>query len=366
MIPITRRNLLQSSGALMLASALPLANAAQAMQPRTVARLNHNENPFGPSPRAKQALLNLADVSWQYPFEQVPALRSMLAEHEGVRPENIYVSEGSGEVLKLAAILHGEPGRQIIAARPTFPMLPHYAERRGATVTWVDVDDRFGHDFAAMQARVTDRTSLIYVCNPNNPTGTLADGNQLRAFIAECSERALIVVDEAYFDFAAEPERISVVDQVRAGKNVLITRSFSKLYGLAGLRVGYGIGRVDLIHRLESLRMSMPNQAGLAAASASLGDASFIAESRKRIGESVSFARTLFEELNVRYVPTHANFMMFDTRANDSEFVDFARQRRVMIAPVGEPFSSWARVSMGRPEDMHSFASALRAFVRKA
>jgi histidinol-phosphate aminotransferase len=364
MNPISRRSILQSAGALWLGSGLRFANAAEA-RPRAVARLNHNENPFGPCDRARQALSNLEDVSWMYPFEQVPALRSMLAEHEGVRPENIYVSEGSGEVLKLAAIIYGEPGREVIAARPTFPMLPQYAERRGATVTWVDVNDRFDHDLAAMQAKVRDATSLIYICNPNNPTGTLTADGELRAFIHELSRRALIVVDEAYIDFAPEPRKASVIDLVKSGENVLVTRTFSKLYGLAGLRIGYGIGKVETIRRLESLRMSMPNQAGLAAARASLGDAAFYAEARKRAGECVKFVRGVFEELGIRYVPTHANFMMFDTRSESSDFLEFARERHVLIAPVGEPFSSWARVSMGRPEDMQSFANALRAFVRK-
>lgn len=365
MIPMSRRAVLQSSGALLLGSAVGVARIVEA-QPSTAARLNRNENPFGPSQRAREALLSLGDGAWKYSYEEVPALRSLIAEHEGVRPENIFVSEGSGEILKLAAMIHGEPGRQIIAARPTFTMLPEYAARRGAAVTWVDVDSNFSHDFAAMKAEVRDETSLIYVCNPNNPTGALAEPSELRAFIQALSKRALIVVDEAYIDFAADPERATVIDQVRSGENVLITRSFSKLYGLAGLRIGYGVARVDIVRRLESLRISIPNQAGVAAARASLGDAGFRSETRKRIGESIAFASRLFGELGLRYAPAHASFMMFDTGAENSAFVEFARERRVLVAPVYEPFSTWARVSMGRLEDMQAFARTLRAFVHRA
>jgi histidinol-phosphate aminotransferase len=365
MIPISRRGVLQSSGAFLLGSALALAKDVAA-QSQTVARLNHNENPFGPSQRAKEALLDLAERAWKYGYQEVPALRRSIAEHEGVRPENIYVSEGSGEILKLAAMIHSEPGREVIATRPTFTMLPQYAALRGASITWVNANERFGHDFTAMKAEVGDETSLIYVCNPNNPTGALADPDELRDFIQALSKRALIVVDEAYIDFAAEPARATVIDQVRSGANVLITRSFSKLYGLAGLRIGYGIGRVDLIRRLEAFRISIPNQAGVAAARASLGDAGFRTETRKRIGESVALARRCFDATGVRYAPTHANFMMFDTGAPSSEFVEFARDRRVLISPVSEPFSSWARVSMGRPEDMRAFEGALRAFKQRA
>lgn len=365
MIRLSRRGVLQSSGALLVGSALGVAGIVQA-QPTGTVRLNYNESPFGPSRRAREALLALGDGAWKYAYEEVPALRSLIAEHEGVLPENVFVSEGSGEILKLAALIHGEPGRQVIAARPTFIMLPQYASRRGATVVWVDVDESFGHDFSAMRAEVTDSTSLIYVCNPNNPTGALAQPDELRAFIKAVSPRALVLVDEAYIDFAPEPEQATVIDLARSGANILITRSFSKLYGLAGLRIGYGIANADVIRRLESLRISIPNQAGVAAARASHGDAAFRAEIRKKIGESIAFSSHLFGELNLRYASTHANFMMFDTGQESSEFVEFARERGVMVAPVYEPLSTWVRVSMGRLEDMQVFARTLRAFLKNA
>lgn len=364
MIPISRRGLLHSGTALLLAGSLGSAGAASSRE--TTVRLDHNENPFGPSPKAREALIDLGDSAWKYPYEEVTALRALIAQHEGVRPECIYVSEGSAELLKLAALIYGAPGRQIIAARPTFPMLPQYAERRGATVSWVDVNERFGHDFDAMRARVGDETSLIYVCNPNNPTGSLADPAELRTFIKELSSQVLIVVDEAYIDFTPEPARATVIDQVKAGENILITRSFSKLYGLAGLRIGYGVANVDIVRRLESLRISFPNRAGVAAAGASLGDSSFRAETRRNVAESVAFATHLFQERGLRYVPTHANFIMVDIGAEGTEFISFARQRNVRIASVPEPFSSWVRVSMGRPEAMQAFARVLVTFLDNA
>jgi histidinol-phosphate aminotransferase len=296
----------------------------------------------------------------------VATLRTLIAEHEGVRPECIYVSEGSAELLKLAAIIHGAPGRQIIAARPTFPMLPQYAERLGATIVWVDVNERFGHDLEAMKAQVGQATSLIYVCNPNNPTGALADPLELRAFIHALSRQALIVVDEAYIDFAPDPARTSVIDQVKAGENILVTRTFSKLYGLAGLRIGYGVGSIDVIRRLESLRISFPNRAGVTAARASVADVSFRALIRGKVAESVAITTSVFDDHGIRYVPTHANFMMFETGRPAAQFVSFARQRGVMVASVVEPFDRWSRVSMGRPDDMRVFARVLDAFVDEA
>lgn len=364
----SRRAVLQSSGALFGGSVVRFAAAAQAHSEQTqsarAVRLDRNESPFGPSRHAREALLALGgDHAWRYAYEEVHALRLLLADHEGVRPENIFVSEGSGEVLKLAALIHGEPGREVVASCPTFLMLPQYASRRGASVTWVDVDASFGHDFAALKAAVTDSTALVYICNPNNPTGALADPDELRAFIAAVATRACVFVDEAYIDFASAPERATVIDLVEAGANILISRSFSKLYGLAGLRIGYGVGGAHLIRRLESLRISIPNQAGVGAARACHGDTVFRDEIRKQTAVSVAFSTRLFRELNLRFAPTHANFMMFDTGRESTEFVEFARARGVMVAPVYAPLSTWIRVSMGRLEDMQVFARTLHAFV---
>jgi histidinol-phosphate aminotransferase len=334
-------------------------------QSTNIARLNYNENPFGPSLPAAQALLALGDRMWKYSYEEVPVLRSLLATHEGVPPENVFVSEGSGEILKLAALIYADPHRQIIATHPTFPMLPQYAAQRGAAIAWVNVTATFGHDFAALRARVRKETSLLYICNPNNPTGVLSDPNELRGFIQALPPEVLVVVDEAYLDFAAQPEKATMIDQVKSGRNVLVTRSFSKIYGLAGLRVGYGIASPSIIRRLEAARTSIPNQAGIAAACASIGDTVFCASTREKIAQSRLYSSRIFDELSLRYVPSQTNFMMFDTGVENFTFLGFARQRGVLVAEVADPFSTWARVSMGRPEDMQRFAQTLRAFVHR-
>lgn len=357
---LSRRCVLQSSGALLIGTTL--AEAQAPTRSTDTARLNYNESPFGPSPRARQAIRDSAASAWKYAYQEVPALRSMIAGHEGVGPENVFVSEGSGEILKLMAMIHGAAGSEIVVTRPTFPMLPRYAAHRGATVTWVGVDAKFGHDFAALSRAINDATRVVYVCNPNNPTGILADRETLRAFITAAARQTLVVVDEAYIEFAPQPARSSVVDLVGSGGNLLVTRSFSKIYGLAGLRVGYGIAEAGLIRQLESLRFSIPNQAGVAAARASHGDADFRARICGKIRDGVAFCGRLFEEVGMRYLPTSANFVMFDTGRDDASFVEFARAQGVMVAPVEDPWSRWARVTMGRPEDMQSFARALRAY----
>jgi histidinol-phosphate aminotransferase len=362
---LSRREILRSCGAIAIGGTLGAQVRIEAA-PAAIARLNHNENAFGPSQRAKDALLAIGDEAWRYPQEELFALRRLIAEQEGVRPENVFIGEGSGEVLKLAALLYAGPGKTVLAARPTFAMLPEYAARQGASVAWIDVNAAFDQDFAAMAAAVGPATSVVYVCNPNNPTGALADDGKLRSFVLETAKHALVVVDEAYLDYAADSERATLSDLVRANHSVLITRSFSKLHGLAGLRIGYGLARTDIVRRLETARMSIPNRAGVAAARASLGDQSFRSFVRARNGEAVRFVRGVLDELKLPYVPTQASFVMFDVGRSNAEFVEFARQRRVLVAPVAAPFSQWVRVSMGRPEDLQAFANALRAFVRAA
>jgi histidinol-phosphate aminotransferase len=332
---------------------------------RTV-RLSYNESPFGVSRRAQEALAALAADASRYAYEEVAALASLIAAHEGVKPENVFVSEGSAEILKLVALLQSEPARDVVTSRPTFTMLPQYASRRGATVTWVDVNEQFGHDFPALAAAVSPATNVVYVCNPNNPTGALAERAELRSFIQQVSASSLVVVDEAYIEYAPAPEQETVIDLAGSSANVLVTRSFSKVYGLAGLRVGYGIGHAALIRQLESMRFSVPNQAGVAAARASHGDTVFRSEVRAKNRESIRYTAALFDELKLRHAPTVANFMMFDTRRQSDELVEFARERGVLVAPIYEPLTTWIRVSMGRIEDMQEFGRVLRAFVDHA
>lgn len=365
MTRLSRRGVLTSSAGFLVGSALGTVQQAQASADVPV-RLNHNENRFGPSAKARDALLGIQDQAWKYAYDEATVLVNLIADREGVGPENVILGAGSRELLKLAAILHGAPGKEVIAARPTYSMLPDYAGRRGAIVNWVDLDGAFGHDFAAMGDKLNDQTDLVYVCNPNNPTGTVSDANKIRDFIRTVSERALVVVDEAYIEFTENPAAATVADQVRAGQNVLVTRTFSKIYGLAGLSIGYAIGRVDTVYRLSALSISVPNQAGVAAARASIADEGFLSGTRSKVNNSIRFVTGLCGELGLRYAPTQANFLMIDTAHEAFEFMKFARDHGVMVAPVQAPFSSWIRVTMGSSEDMEQFGRVLREFVKFA
>ena len=361
---MSRRGLMQSANAATLA-ALVTPAAAAVPGPKAAIRLHLNENPYGPSDRAKAAMQAALLDGWAYDYEDAAALRRMIAAKEGLKPENVFICEGSTELLRVAGLVYAGNGKELVAGLPTFNAMPQYAGRNGGKVQFVNVDTARRLDLKAMEASVSESTGAVYLCNPNNPTGTLVDSGELRSFIEAVSPRALVLVDEAYIDLVDEPEHTSVVDQVRLGRNVLVSRTFSKIHGLAGLRIGYGLARPEVIRRLEELRVSVPNRMGLCAAIASYDDHAFLAYSRKMVRACVTYTCDFFDKAKVKYQPTQTNFVMFDTGGSSVEFATFMRDRGILVNPQFEPDDTWARVSMGRLEDMAEFAAVAGEYFRK-
>ncbi len=326
-------------------------------------RLLANENPYGPSKTAQEAMEAALADGWMYASGEVRVLRQLIAEQEGVPPDHIRITAGSGELLKMAALGFGRAG-EIVAAKPTFSMLTAYARNTGATVHDVLLDSEMRHDLAAMEARVSSSTSLVYVCNPNNPTGTRLPTQQLRSFIETIEPRATVFVDEAYVELLPNPQSDSMIDQVKAGKNVILARTFSKIHGLAGLRIGYAIARPDLIAMLRPLQMSFLNVMGLRAAAASYQDKDFQAFSRARIQECVDVTQTAMEDIGLSYTPSVTNFVLFDTGGSVREFASAMRQKNILVGRSYAPYESWCRVSMGTVEQMATFAEALRDYYK--
>lgn len=362
-VPVSRRRIMQgSAGALALSVLAHPTAAATAQAP---VRLYLNENPYGPSDRAKQAMQGALADGWMYDHEDASALRRLIAAREGLKPENVFICEGSTELLKIAGMVFGGDGREVVAGMPTFTALPQYASRRGGQIRWVDLNDEMQLDLPAMDSKVTERTGVVYICNPNNPTGRVLDPDHLRAFIEAVSQRSLVLVDEAYIDVVDDPEKMAMTDQVRLGRNVLIARTFSKVHGLAGLRIGYGLARPDIIRRLEELRVSIPNRMGLKAAIASYQDTEFLTYSRKMIRGALAYTCTFFDKMKLKYAPSQANFVLFDTGRSGAEFGTYLREKNILVNPVFEPYDSWCRVSMGRMEDMEKFTAATRDFFKR-
>lgn len=330
-------------------------------------RLVYNENPFGPPESAKKAIRDQIDLGWQYGYSGVMDLRQRIAELEGLDPRHVIITEGSGELLKIAGLVFGA-GSHVVAPVPSFPMLVDYAVKNGARPDFVPLNNTMDIDLSAISDNVTDKTGVVYLCNPNNPTGKILDGQALRTFLLAVSERAPVLVDEAYIDLVDDPVQTSVVDVVRSGANIIVSRTFSKVYGMAGLRIGYGLGRPDVIRRLEQRRVSIPNRLGVYAALGCLNDTAFLESSRSALRAEARNLHSFFDRLNVPYIPTQANFVMFDTGGPVGKFLSYMRSRGMLVAPVSEleEYASWARVSVGLPDHMARFADSAEEYFKRS
>ncbi|UCG73415.1 MAG: histidinol-phosphate aminotransferase family protein [Chromatiales bacterium] len=335
-----------------------------ASRPPAMRRLIANENPYGPSPSARAAATRAVKNGWRYAVREVGALKADIAQLEGVEPSQVMVCAGSTEALRVSALALAGQGGRVVAASPTFFFLPDYARKLGCEVAEVPLDDAMTHDLDAMAAAVNPATKLMYVCNPNNPTGTQLDVTRLGEFIAAVSPRAPVLVDEAYLDLNPDWRALTAVARVRAGDAVIVTRTFSKLHGMAGLRVGYAVGPAELIRRLEALRVSQMSYPGVLAAAASLADAEFLDFSREKIRAGRAVTMAVFDELGLAYRPSHGNFVFFDTGGSPRAFAAGMRERGILTGMPSAAYPSWSRVSMGRVEDMQAFTAAARDYFR--
>jgi len=363
---VTRRSLVIGSSVVaataLVSNRSPFAAEPVAAPPPAggLVRLIANENPYGPAESARRAVTGGLATAWQYPMGHDQPLKKLIAEREGLTPAHVMLAEGSGEILRIAGLVYGGGGGEILAARPTFGFLQDYARLQGATVTEIPLDQNLRHDLAGLAAAITGRTKLVYICNPNNPTGTLLTGSELRPFLAATASRTTVLVDEAYLDLWDDWPAHTATDHVRGGDPVIVTRTFSKLHGMAGLRVGYALAPPEVIQRLEKHRMTLPGCAGVAAATASYQDVEFQAWSRARLREGLAITTGALRDLRLRHVEQgRGNFVFFDTGAPLADFSAAMRRAGYLVGRPFPPYDTWCRVSMGTVEQMRGFAAAL-------
>jgi len=365
---VSRRSFLGVAAGLLGAAAIdaPLAQSTSRRPAPGMLRLIANENPYGPAPDARLAAEKAVAEGWKYAVREVGALKKLVAAHEDVPKSHVMITAGSSEALRVAALAFGRDGGRVIAAAPTFPFLPNYAAALGCDIDEIPLNESMAHDLEAMAAALRADTRLVYVCNPNNPTGSLVAGPQLAEFIDAVAGQAPVVVDEAYLDLggAAFVAKHSAVASVREGKPVIVTRTFSKLHGMAGLRVGYAIAPPEIIKQLEQLRVTQMSLPGVMAAAASIQDEDFIEFSRARIREGLEITTDVLEELGRPYVPTYGNFVYFDVGRPAREFMGAMSRAGILTGLSYAPYRHWARVSMGRVEEMRVFADAARDYFR--
>ena len=364
----SRRQLLTAS-ALLLASPKAAFSAAGRGTVEAVAAsgqkpivLCWNENPYGPSPAARAVISGTISNACRYPDEEINQLIELLAHKEGLSPDHIVVGSGSGELLCALGLLHGHGGGEIIAAEPTYAELTNYAKHAGAELKFVPVDKQLNHDLAAMRAAVSDRTRAIYVCNPNNPTGTAISAASIRSFVGSLPDSVTTIVDEAYLDFADSDGVQTVADLVSGSKRVVVLRTFSKIHGMAGVRCGYAIARPDVAAQIAAVRMASPNIFAMRAARASLGDTAFLADTRRRIIASRTRVTNTLQRLGLAYAKPQTNFVFFDTGAPLAQFDQFMKARHILVGRLFPPHNNWCRITIGTEPEVDAFLQGLQAY----
>lgn len=323
-------------------------------------KLSSNENPYGPSKRVREVITNTFDEACRYPFGVLASLVSMIAEKEGLNKDHIVITGGSTEGLKATGLTYGLNGGELIAADPTFQSMLSYAETFGAHVHRVPVNDKMEHDLGAMADRINNKTRLIFICNPNNPTGTLLDKNALKDFCTTYDNKALIFSDEAYYDFITEPDYPSMVELVKEGRNIIVSKTFSKVYGLAGLRIGYLVARPDIATRLKASVMANTNILAIEAAKEALRDDEFYKFSVLKTAEAKQHICSVLDELGLPYIPSHTNFVFFKTGRPIQEVIAAMQKENVLIGRPFPPLLKWARISTGTTEQVQQFGKALK------
>lgn len=369
MSQLNRRQWLKSAG---LTSAFSLVGGVQAfanptneMSPVQASaaapiRLSSNENPLGPSPKVRQAMIDAFDIGCRYPYSYQGDLVKMIAQKHGVTEDHVVITGGSTEGLKMVGLVYGSDGGEVIAADPTFHSMMNYAEHFGGYVHRVHVDKDLYHDLEAMEQRITQKTSLVYICNPNNPTGTLLSHEKLDSFVRAVADRAMVFVDEAYFDYITEPDYKSCDELVRKGHNVIITRTFSKVYGLAGIRIGYLIARPDIAKRLTDSRMAFTNVLAIKAAEAAMKEEAFYQKSLKINAEAKDMIYDCLDDLKLRYIKSHSNFVFFETGREIGRLINDMLQHGVRIGRPFPPMTQWCRISTGTIPQTQAFVDGLR------
>lgn len=360
---VTRRNAL--IGAAALFAPFPqgiLAAAANAPDEKTgLIRLDGNENPYGPSPAARQAILASADEAPRYADESITTLTRQLAAHEDVADFQIVIGTGSGELLRMAGLLAmtTAPGSELVASKPTYEELPRFAEKLGLKVRWVAPDGDHRHDLSAMRSAITESTRLVYVCNPNNPTGAAVTRDALAAFIRSVPADCTVIVDEAYIDFVDEPASATAAGLVKDVPNLIVLRTFSKIHGLAGLRVGYSITPAALAQRFAGLSLTWPNTTGISAAIASFNDHAFLKTTRDALVGDRTRVHATLDRMGLRRTDAKGNFVFFDTGGPLKRFQDRMLAEGIKVGRRFDGYDTWARVTIGLRHEVDRFLAVL-------
>ena len=331
-------------------------------------KLSSNENPLGLSPAARTAVVDGLIHANRYPHDYRGELYDTLARSLGVRTDNLVLGAGSTEILQIAVQAFTGPNVPLVVAEPTFEDVPRYQRPFPFDLRAVPLTRDMAHDLPRMRAVAESggRPSVVYVCNPNNPTGTLTPSDDLDAWIEDAPETTLFLVDEAYLEYVDDPKYRSALPWVDRKRNVVVVRTFSKIYGMAGMRLGYGVAHPDTAARLaEFVIQNNPNVLAAFAGLASLGDTGLVARSVAVNAESRGIAHDTLDRLGLEYLPSHTNFIMHRINGDLRTYIERMADAGVRVGRPFPPMLGWNRVSFGLPNEMERWADALTGLRRR-
>jgi histidinol-phosphate aminotransferase len=375
---VSRRKLLRDIGvgAVVGAAApalrgFPLTSATEAARANSVAAdqlsrvataadpvlLYRNENPYGPSEKVLAVLRESVASSNRYPRTEYDTLIGKLAALHNVKPEQIVLGCGSGEILGMAALAFLKPGKKLVQAAPTFPSLGKLAQGAGIEVASVPLNKRYEHDLAAMQDAARASTGIVYIVNPNNPTGTITPRKDIEAFIGKLPSDVIVLIDEAYHHFVTPNTAYeSFLERHFDDPRIVVSRTFSKIYGLAGMRIGYAVATPELAKKLPA---GFPNWSvsvvSARAASAALDDVDYV---RLGIKRNTDDRQEFMNQVNARMlraIDSQANFVMVNPMRPPDEVIEHLKKNHILIGPKYPVLDKYIRVSLGTPNEMQAF-----------
>ncbi len=330
-----------------------------------IIKLASNENPLGTSPKAVHAIQKYASESFLYPDDNAFYLKEKIAEKHNVLPENIIIGNGSVEVIFFACLTFLNPYERLMRSNGSFLMSKIGTEVMGSAIQEVPLKE-YRHDLDRMLNNITAQTKIIYLDNPMNPLGTCVMVNELDRFMAEVPDYVLVVLDEAYYDYITTKDYPDSFKYLQEGKNVLILRTFSKIHGLAGLRIGYGISKPEIINAMMKVRIPF-NASRLAqiAAAAALDDTSHIKRSRKNNEAGKKYLYKELKKLKVFHLPTYANFIFTNFATDSKEIFEKMQQQKVILRMIKEyGFPNALRISIGTPAENKKMIKALQEILK--
>lgn len=327
----------------------------------TLTILRSNENPYGPPPKSAKAFQDEVFKGNRYAWKTLGELKEKIAKNEGINTNQILMGPGSSDLLEKVAMVFFQNGGDVISADPSYMSLIVVAKSVGGNWKSYKLLDDSQHDLDAMEAGIDENTKLVYICNPNNPTGSLTDAKKLKDFCSRVSEKVPVFVDEAYIELSDNGLKDSMNTLVAEGKNVIVARTFSKIHGMAGLRIGYAIGKketLDIISEVTRGGMGITGPS-IAAATTSLENQDFLDSCKTKIADARTYTKNYLKENNFSYLPSETNFIIFEIPMEGKEFLKKIYAKNVAVKSFKFWDKNWCRVSIGTMYEMKLFTKAM-------